>query len=136
MKNHKVTFWFIWTILAMALIFIQGLLPASKSNAESTAVWTTLLVYFPKLTHAMLRKIAHFGEFFLLGFGMQGTLYYGKKYNMSKPMLLCLLVAIADETIQMHVAGRSSEIMDIWIDFAGAVVGVFFLWCIFKLQKK
>ncbi len=136
MKNHKVGFWFIWTVLAMALVFIQSLLPAEKSNAESSAVFEALRVYFPSLTHDTLRKMAHFGEFFLLGFGMQGLTYYGKKYSLSKPILFCSLIAMADETIQLEIAGRSSELSDVWIDIAGAVTGIFILWCIFKLQKK
>lgn len=136
MKNNKVRFWFIWTILSIALIFIQSLLPGSKSDQESGAVLEILVKYFPKLTHVRLRQIAHFGEFFLLGMGMQGTLYYGKKYNLSKPTLFCTIVSLADETVQLQVAGRSSEIMDVWLDLSGAVVGIMFLWCIFKLQKK
>ena len=136
MKKSKVGFWFVWTIFALALIFIQSLLPAEKSDAESGALYKLLVVYFPDLTHELLRKMAHFGEFFLLGFGMQGTLYYGKKFNLSKPILFCTLVAMADETIQLEVAGRSSQLLDVWIDVAGAVFGIMVLWCIFKLQKK
>ena len=138
MKNNKARFWFIWTILSLALIFIQSLLPASKSDQESGALLELLLKYFPKLslTHEHLRQIAHFGEFFLLGMGMQGTLFYGKKYNLTKPMLYSTLIAMADETIQLQVVGRSSELMDVWMDFSGAIVGIMFLWSIFKLQKK
>ena len=136
MKKNKVGFWFVWTIFALALIIIQYLLPADKSDAESGALFKFLSAYFPDLTHEFLRKLAHFGEFFLLGFGMQGTLYYGKKYNLSKPILFCTVIALFDETLQSYVAGRSSQVMDVWIDLAGAVVGIMFLWSIFKLQKK
>lgn len=136
MKNPKVRFWFIWTLFALALIIIQSLLPGEKSDAESSAVFDLLAKYIPQLTHARLRQLAHFGEFFILGLGMQGTTFYGKHYNLSKPTLYCTIVALADETIQLEVVGRSGEIMDIWMDFAGAYVGILFLWSIFKLQKK
>ena len=136
MKNNKGRFWFIWTLLALALITVQCILPGEKSDAESRAVLEFLWKYFPKLTHDLLRQIAHFGEFFLLGMGMQGTLFYGKKYNLSKPTLFCAFVALADETAQLKIAERSSEILDVWTDLAGAIVGILFLWCIFKLQKK
>ena len=35
-----------------------------------------------------------------------------------------LLTAVTDETIQRYVAGRSSQVTDVWIDFAGVVAGM------------
>ena len=38
-------------------------------------------------------------------------------------LFLCLLTALTDETIQLFVPGRSGELRDVWIDFAGGVLG-------------
>lgn len=35
-----------------------------------------------------------------------------------------LITALMDETIQLFSAGRSSQVTDVWIDFAGCVVGI------------
>lgn len=74
-----------------------------------------------------MRKLAHFGEYLLLGFGYTLCLrVYTRRYirHISWPLLLGLLVANVDETLQCYVAGRSSSLRDVWIDFAGCGCGV------------
>ena len=35
-----------------------------------------------------------------------------------------LLTALTDETIQLFVPGRSSQVTDVWIDFSGVMTGL------------
>ena len=58
-----------------------------------------------------------------------------KSFKVAKPMLFSVLVAMGDETLQLYVDGRASEIMDIWMDFGGAVVGILIFWGIHALRK-
>ena len=44
--------------------------------------------------------------------------------GFARPALAALLCALADETIQLFVPGRSGQVKDIWIDFAGAVLAI------------
>ncbi len=51
--------------------------------------------------------------------------------HMSWPILGGLLTALTDETIQLFSPGRSSQVLDVWLDFmgvlAGLLVGLFLL---------
>ena len=79
------------------------------------------------LTTAVVRKLAHFGEFLVLGFWFTLCLrVYTRHYirHISWPLLLGLLIADADELIQLYVAGRDSSVRDVWIDFGGVCTGV------------
>ena len=38
--------------------------------------------------------------------------------------MAALFVAFVDETIQLFVEGRSGQVSDIWIDIAGAALGI------------
>ena len=80
------------------------------------------------LSEFFVRKLAHFGEFCLLGFmSMLCLRVYTRRYvrHMAWPLLFGLLVANIDETIQVFIPGRSSRLMDVWIDFAGVWAGLF-----------
>ena len=47
-----------------------------------------------------------------------------------------LLSAIADETIQLFVDGRSGEIGDVLIDFSGVILASIMMYFIFRLREK
>ena len=38
-------------------------------------------------------------------------------------LFAAMLAAVTDETIQLFSAGRSGQITDVWLDFAGAALG-------------
>ena len=82
-----------------------------------------------------IRKAAHFAEFALLGF----VAYLSArafKLGMPSALLYSLLVAVADETIQLYSPERFSSTLDVLLDFGGAVFGAFLLLAIIKLRKK
>ena len=119
--------WYWWGLCAawLAVIFCHSLMPAAVSHSESVGLLDRLIRLFPFLTLHLLRKLAHFGEFAVLGFLLAQCL----RLRIARPLLAGLLCALGDETIQLFVAGRSGEIRDVWIDFAGvaaAVVLVYF----------
>lgn len=83
--------------------------------------------FMPELTNHLIRKLAHFCEYMLLGFvGMIWLDLFTKHYikHISWPILFCMLVAMSDETLQKFVSGRSSQVTDVWIDTFGSVTGV------------
>ena len=47
-----------------------------------------------------------------------------KKERLCCALLICVLTAMTDETIQMFVPGRASMVTDVWIDTLGAVIGI------------
>ena len=44
--------------------------------------------------------------------------------HMSWPILGGLLTALTDETIQLFSPGRSSQVLDVWLDFVGVLAGL------------
>lgn len=136
MKNPKFRFWFICTALWMCFVFFQSSLSAEVSSSESRGLLEILQHFWPEMTHDLLRKIAHFAEYFVLGGFALGTFFNTKSFKLSKPILFSLLTAVADETLQLYVEGRSSQLLDVWIDLAGATVGALIFWGILTIRKK
>lgn len=124
----------LWT---MVFIFRNSLESGALSSARSQAVTAALnrrlgLLGISPLSNALVRKLAHFGEYLLLGCGYTLCLrVYTRRYirHISWPLLLGLLVANVDETLQVYVSGRSGSLRDVWIDFAGCGCGVVVALC-------
>ncbi|MBQ6679326.1 MAG: VanZ family protein [Lachnospiraceae bacterium] len=130
------------TLAFMLLIFSFSAQNADQSNASGGRV-TGLLqrIFFPayselpaaeyeifigKLTY-LVRKVAHFSEYLVLGLLLSRTLKaygisYGKRIIFG--ILIALLYAVLDECHQLFVPGRSGAFFDVLVDTAGAVNGV------------
>ena len=122
------------TLTVCCLVFIWGnsLMPGSVSGAISDFLKKILASLFvqgkPELENGgfLLRKVAHFTEFTVLGlclcwlFGMLGK---GKL----TPFLCGGLAACVDEAIQIFVPGRGPSLRDVCIDAGGVLLGVILL---------
>lgn len=135
-------------VLACTLfIWHNSLMPATESAAQSMSVlhhldavleWLGLPV---TVGHSVLRKLAHMTEFALLGILWEAALVTGKMaqkswYCVQSACTLCLLTAMVDETIQVFVPGRGSQVTDVWIDFAGACLGVLAVYALVKFRTR
>ncbi len=92
-------------------------MPGSISSNESGLIYAIVHSIFPFVTHHLTRKLGHFTEYAILGFIIDKE----KKYH---PLVLCGMVSFFDETIQLFVANRAGMIQDMWIDLAGALLGI------------
>lgn len=120
------------TICFILFIFVHSSMPATVSKAESGKLTNILNDILTKLglnikfENGIIRKIAHFGEFFILGTLLALT---DKTYNrnITKDFMninfIGLITAVIDETIQLFVEGRAGMIQDVWIDFCGVFCG-------------
>lgn len=116
------------------LIWGNSMRTATQSAQQSGSVlavlapWLNALGIQPEAFHNVLRKLAHFSEYGLLGLLWTAELWlepHNRKGRGSMDRLgLCMLTALVDETIQLFVPGRSGEIRDVWIDSAGALTGI------------
>lgn len=80
-----------------------------------------------QFTESLVRKLAHFAEFMMLGFWTMLTLRVYTRHLLAFicwPLFLGLAVAVGDEFLQRYVEGRSSSVVDVGIDFAGVAVGL------------
>ncbi len=118
-------------ILTLAFIWGNSLLSREQSSGESAWVLqlvTPLLELFAgkgNVTEHLVRKLAHFTEFALLG--LELLFWFSQKRGKKKEALLLamahgLFAALTDETIQLF-SGRGSQVQDVWLDFAGVTAG-------------
>lgn len=74
----------------------------------------------------IIRKGAHFLIYFVLGMLITNIFERSrvKRHNIVLALLLCIFYAISDEIHQIFVSGRGPGMKDIFIDSAGAMVGI------------
>ena len=82
--------------------------------------------------HAMIRKLAHYTEFFYHGITtgfLMVTLIKKKWISFSSSVFICLATAAFDEYRQRFIPGRGPQWSDVLLDATGALTGllVFFL---------
>ena len=130
-------------LIALLLIFIWGnsCLPAKMSAAFSGWVKELLSFLFGRSTedaqtgHGLLRKLAHFGEFALLGMCLCWLFsMLGKKFPL--PLFCGFLVGCTDETIQCFIPDRGPAFTDVLIDTAGVAVGIGLLLGMVAIYKR
>ena len=133
-------------LINMAIIYFLSSESKEDSGTRSTGVveivmhllypnyddldWNTRMEIMSS-THHLVRKLAHFAEFGLLGFLTTGlVIYVNRRKHWIKrwlewviPTVFCLLYAISDEVHQIF-SNRGSSAKDVMIDFAGAVTGI------------
>ena len=124
------------SLVWLAVIFGHSCMPAAQSDAESTAVLWGLDRFFPFLTHHMVRKLAHFAEFFILGSLLAGEFACLSRASRTAPLLCGLLCALTDETIQLYVPGRSGQLSDVWLDFSGVAAAVVLAALLARLLRR
>ena len=124
----------IWIcLLGCVLLFIWGnsLLPASVSGAISGWLHSILTAIFPGNGNGsggdgLLRKLAHFTEFALLG-AVLFRLLRNREERMPAAWLLSLgcgfFAACVDELLQHFSPGRAPQFGDVCIDTAGVLTG-------------
>lgn len=118
-------------ILTLALIWGHSLLGREASSEESGFVMELvepvleIIVGEGNVTEFLVRKLAHFTEFFVLGLEML-TFFAYRKPLFPQAFLLALthgfFAAFLDETIQIF-SGRGPMIQDVWLDVSGFAVG-------------
>lgn len=118
------------SILITLFIWMNSLLPASVSSAQSgfiVGIADNLLscvgIHLDVDTlHIIIRKFAHFFEFFILGISL--TIYMIKEEkNIYHVIWIGLFVALIDESIQFFINGRAASIFDVMLDFIGVCIG-------------
>ena len=120
-------------VYSVVFIFQNSLQIAEQSNLRSEQVQQIVnelagTVGMGPFSLLVVRKMAHFAEFMMMGFWFMLCLrVYTRHFikHVSWPLFLGLGTAVTDETIQLFVDGRGSSVKDVWIDFAGFLVGLF-----------
>lgn len=120
----------ICTVLWIGFIFWNSL-HVGESSSEISGFWLQWLSKVPFLgflTDHIVRKSAHFIEFFILGALLTVSFRSERlavRAELAKPALFSLFIPLLDETIQLFVQGRSGQVSDVLLDFTGAMCGLF-----------
>ena len=87
------------------------------------------LHYIEKL-HPIIRKLAHFSIYTVVGFSIMGFMCTFDKRNIFKVVTsFCIgaTYAVSDEIHQYFTPGRSARVLDVCIDSLGVLAGIFIL---------
>ena len=134
------------TVLMTIFIFVHSMLPADLSSRESGFFGNLIAGLFRIFGFSraqgehILRKLAHFSEFTVLGGLLTSCAYC---FNRVRPWEFLfrilfggLLTAVTDETIQLFSAGRAGMIADVWIDFSGVVFGTMIMLLFYRIIRS
>ena len=132
------------TILWGAFILYMSSRNAVESMEDSSLIVDFLINIFSlrietiDILTTIVRKGAHFSEYFILSLLCLSTYknFNNHKVNFSFVLLVCNLVALSDEFLQGFIPGRSSEVKDVFIDFAGALTFLIIYRVIKLLSRK
>lgn len=84
-----------------------------------------------------IRKLAHFSIYFLLGIIIyQLVNCFHVKHKFLITILICFLYATGDEVHQLFVTGRSSRILDVFIDTSGSIVSLVIIQLLSKFYNN
>lgn len=125
-----------WLLVALMVIFIfsNSAASAGTSNGMSLTVseWVRPVLNTVGLhpetdfLNFVIRKLAHFSEYALLGCLIAAYRLQPWSWMKSKAALLpFFIIPVLDENLQRFSAGRSCELRDMLIDSAGMAVGMF-----------
>ena len=124
-------------ILWMILIFVFSSFNGNTSNSQSGSIVTflsnTLNINNMELLSLVIRKLAHFTEYLILGILAINCLKdYNLKNDVFLSILFCIFYACTDEFHQLFISGRNGNIIDVLIDSFGSTLGCL---CYFLLKK-
>ena len=144
----KIIISWLLVIMCMLVIFMLSNTKASKSSKDSgrliksTIVITTGITnnigitnYHPsdvelrkliKKIHNPVREFMHSFEYFVLSILLLIALYnsgINNKYIIT--FIVCIIYIFSDECHQLFIKGRTFEVLDIFMDTIGVVIGMF-----------
>ena len=133
--NYKKNLSWILVIIWMVIIFLLSAQSANDSGSLSGGItdriYQVLNIVLPKLNietlHSIIRTLAHFVLYLILGVLLLNALNYNKQKrnaNFVFALLIIVLYAISDEIHQIFVPGRAFQIYDLLIDFLGSLIGI------------
>ena len=138
-------FWLCLTLLPIAATLGFSAQDAQTSGALSMKVLNWLLSRFPRLAafasvaqlHRLIRKLAHFSLYFILGCGLRGLLSYQRRVPVIPAVIVAgAAYAATDEFHQRFTAGRYGSPLDVAIDTCGVIAGCTLLSVLFLLTRK
>ena len=130
-------------IATVCFIFSNSMEDIPESSAKSEKILRALTPALELLfgentaTNHLVRKLAHFTEFFVLGIELCVLCGILRK-SLVWALFTGLCIALADETIQIFYE-RGSRVQDVWLDFSAVITAailVFLYGVIIRRRKE
>lgn len=144
MRNKRIIIYWIMILGWMGFIFFMSNQPGDVSTKQSDLV----VMIFMKLgiglegslgdiATLIVRKAAHFSEYFILGILTMNLFnyYFQAKLNKVYPLLFIFCYASVDEIHQYFIPGRSMAFKDIMIDTFGGLSAILAYNIIIRFRK-
>ena len=138
-KRRTIGIWILCAIW-LTIIFYNGTRPGETSQRSSKEVVKVVSMFInippPSIEKASIklsdvnfyvRKNAHFFQYLIFSVLLCAAVRQLKLYKSSEILLvlfILLLIPVLDEFIQKYTSGRTSNVLDIVIDFSGGVLGL------------
>ena len=128
MKYKKVIAWLLfvsWLILIFYFSNQPGSISSDLSNNVLKTILNNLAISNFTVLAGILRKLAHFSEYFILSFL---TLNLVKQYKIVSPydfilvMFFCFFYASSDEFHQLFIENRTASFLDVLLDYSGSLL--------------
>ena len=139
----------IFIMATIAFIWIHSMMQTDVSAKESGWVmaiirpFLELFVGKGNVTQHLVRKLAHFTEFFILG--CLACVFFRRAFiRRKRPLVFAaaasscygLAAAVTDELLQLTSPGRSCQISDMLLDLSGVLAGTVLLAVLFYFFKR
>ena len=141
--NKKILAWILFLLWLVVIFFFS-----SQNGQSSSDLSNGLLNFLEEFTHLpltneffsfLIRKLAHFTEYLILGILSCNLVKQYRSLNKMEYLailLFCITYAISDEVHQMFVNGRSPKVFDVFVDSLGSSVGIFLIYIMTKVKKN
>lgn len=139
-------------ILWMAFIFLMSMQPAEQSSQLSGGIVSKLIaalfhnfdslslqqqVDMTNTITFIVRKLAHFSEYFILGVLAYLAIPISKSnVRYITAFVICVLYAVGDEIHQYFVPGRACRMLDVCIDTMGILVALLVIFVLLNVSKR
>lgn len=144
LKNTLIIILSLLIVGTIAFIWGNSIPGKTESAEQSEGVYQTVKPTLDDtfgedaITHHDFRKLAHFGEFFLLGAEISLLLLVIKKYTYKSAIISAtggLAVGVIDEIIQIF-SKRGATFLDVLLDFSGVVLATLTIYLTVKIIEK
>ena len=132
MKKNKKIILILLGIFCVLYIFFNSSQNFNTSNLRSYNIINKFNIGNVErqyIANKILRKIAHIMEYMgltLVILIILKSFKLNKEYIILTSLLLCVLIGLADEYYQSFIPGRSSKVLDVFVDFLGGILAIIF----------
>lgn len=123
-------------IILFTLVIFSFSLQSASSSLELSKNVLKISQLEGQMAHVFIRKAAHFMNYSILSILIFFHFHKLKTNKIFiKTIFICFIVAVVDETIQIHT-GRTASFKDVLLDTTGAIFGCLILKKNLKRIKK